>query len=121
MARLDGKRDFGRVIEWCHRGFQLEGVLNVVSGSLLTFWPSYCMRVQGLPADVALANFNMAQFGSLVLLLGFAGLRVTYSTGIVEALLFGDILWMFVWYKTTVYDLAYPLQHWTPGAHFSFW
>ena len=37
----------------------------------------------------------MAQFGSLVFLLGMVGLRCVISPPLVEALLVGDFLWMY--------------------------
>ena len=77
--------------EWV---FYLEGLLNIFSGFLLTFFPAFCMATQGLLATSTLANANLSQFGSLVLLLGVVGVRCTPSPPLIEALLLGDFIWM---------------------------
>jgi hypothetical protein len=41
-----------KLIEACELVFVAEGVLNVVSGTLLTFFPAFVMAQQGLPATV---------------------------------------------------------------------
>uniref|UniRef100_A0A7S4JLV2 Uncharacterized protein n=1 Tax=Paramoeba aestuarina TaxID=180227 RepID=A0A7S4JLV2_9EUKA len=103
----------------CRTILFLEGILNFSSGFLLTFFPGFCLETQGLPADDALARGNLAQFGSLVMLLGLIGLRCHATVELVDALLFGDILWMYVFYF--MMEEVVPDIPWTMGSHFSFW
>ena len=107
-------------MEGLRKVFMAEGVLNLVSGALLTFAPEFCMEQQGLPKQNALANANLSQFGTLGMLLGYLGIRHPASADVIEALLFGDLLWCAV-FKFFVMDRHSLRPRWTLGAHFSFW
>jgi len=43
------------------------------------------------------SDFNLAQFGSLTLLLGVIGLRAPVLPRVIEALLLGDIVWLVIY------------------------
>jgi hypothetical protein len=98
------------VLDCCRMVLKLEGILNFISGFLLTFFPSFCMSAQGLPSNDQLANANLAQFGSLVLLLGLVGLRCDATPALVEALLIGDFVWMYGSLLSFNYFLCYFLS-----------
>jgi len=105
------------LIRLCEHVLFAEGFLNLFSGFLITFFPEFVMTQQGLPASSSLANGNLAQFGSLVMLMGYLGVRAAPTPHVIEALLFGDFLWMFI-FKGFVDQHA---RGWTAGAHFSIW
>jgi len=107
------------VLSLCELVLFLEGFLNTISGLLLTFFPAFCMETQGLPHQDKLANANLAQFGSLVLLLGVVGLGCQPTRPLVEALLIGDIVWLWVFYFQMEEHGLTP--NWTFGTHFSIW
>ncbi|ELR12581.1 uncharacterized protein ACA1_319080 [Acanthamoeba castellanii str. Neff] len=109
-----------KLVEACELVFVAEGVLNLVSGFLLTFFPAFVMTQQGLPASDELANGNLAQFGTLVLLLGYMGVRARATPKVIEALLFGDLLWCAIFYQFVITHHG-PLPTWTFGSHFSLW
>ena len=75
------------VVGLCERVLFFEGLLNLFSGFLITFFPEFVMKQQGLVATNSLANGNLAQFGSLVLLLGYLGVRATPTPRVVGAFL----------------------------------
>jgi hypothetical protein len=85
----------------------------------------------------------LAQFGTLVLLLGYMGVRAAWRSGlphsgidttlvaraqvraratpkVIEALLFGDLLWCAIFYQFVITHHG-PLPTWTFGSHFSLW
>jgi len=109
-----------KVLAACEFVFVAEGILNLVSGFLLTFFPSFVMTQQGLPSTDDLANGNLAQFGTLVLLLGYLGVRARAKPRVIEALLLGDVLWVAIFYRLVTSHYG-PLATWTLGSHFSMW
>eukprot|EP01104_Vermistella_antarctica_P009727 TRINITY_DN251_c0_g2_i1.p1 TRINITY_DN251_c0_g2~~TRINITY_DN251_c0_g2_i1.p1 ORF type:complete len:314 (+),score=55.72 TRINITY_DN251_c0_g2_i1:216-1157(+) len=84
--------------------FFAEGILNTVSGLILIVIPAWSLTSFGVK-DVHTQPIGiemMRWFGSLVMLLGYIGLRAKVTKGNIEGLLYGDILYLIVFVQFIV-------------------
>eukprot|EP01102_Stenamoeba_stenopodia_P006054 TRINITY_DN16786_c0_g1_i1.p1 TRINITY_DN16786_c0_g1~~TRINITY_DN16786_c0_g1_i1.p1 ORF type:complete len:140 (+),score=5.17 TRINITY_DN16786_c0_g1_i1:32-451(+) len=88
--------DLRKRLSLFHVIFFLEGLLTTGSGLFMCLFPSWANQLQSIQSTPA-SDFNLAQFGSLTLLLGIIGLRVPVMPRVIEALLLGDIVWLLVY------------------------
>ena len=96
--------------------FALEGVLNTISGVTLYFFPEFCLKT--LDLDISPLVIDLTRwFGAMVFILAYIGLRAKVDLHVIEALLLGDILYIFI----AVHTFNISGRPWTFSAHFSVW
>eukprot|EP00698_Gefionella_okellyi_P000286 TRINITY_DN10244_c0_g1_i2.p1 TRINITY_DN10244_c0_g1~~TRINITY_DN10244_c0_g1_i2.p1 ORF type:complete len:141 (-),score=19.86 TRINITY_DN10244_c0_g1_i2:91-513(-) len=84
-----------RLVVFCERIFFWEGVLMLITGVFITFFPHLVLQSQGVSSD-PIADANQAQFGCMVILMGYVGVRAKAVPHVLEAALLGDFLWLYV-------------------------
>jgi len=101
---------------FCRRVFVGEGCLNTVSALILILFPKFSLDQMGyLNHDVA-HEYILQQLGSIILILGYIGLRSPVCIQTIEALLLGDIVYVVVFIP-----FVNEYGAWTAASHFSVW
>ena len=101
---------------WCTRVFYFEGWLCLLSGLFMLVFPSLSLETMGVAASASggVAAGNLRQFATMVILMGYVGVRAPVVKEVIEAALLADFLWMGAY--------AHMIQEhgaWTPGSIFS--
>jgi hypothetical protein len=82
----------------CLGTFLVEGWINLISGVLLMVYPTLALDTFGVVDARSSVGDMIRWFGSVVIILGWIGLRAPVSPENIQALLLGDIAYLFVYF-----------------------
>jgi len=90
--------------------------LNTISALILIFFPKFSLDQMGFLGNDLAHQFILQQLGSIILILGYIGLRSPVCIETIEALLLGDIV-----YVAVFIPFVNAYGDWTIASHFSVW